>query len=163
VLRQIGAALRATLRTEDVLARYGGEEFAVLARGIDATGARVLAERLRSVVERTQVRLDAEVIQVTASVGFAHNHAGAAATDPQKLVAAADGALYAAKHAGRNRVQQARSPGRYSVVQPEREEPLASDDGSHAWDKKTTPQDDQAAVDKLLDGPARPGKKPDRG
>jgi two-component system, cell cycle response regulator len=115
VLRGVATALRGGLRTEDVLARYGGEEFAILARGIEAPGARVLAERLRILTERCQLAWDGQPIPVTVSIGLAHNHAGAAASDPQRLVAAADKALYAAKKAGRNRSESATSPGRYSV------------------------------------------------
>jgi len=37
VLRQLAAAIKATLRLEDVFARYGGEEFAIIARGIGST------------------------------------------------------------------------------------------------------------------------------
>jgi len=144
VLRYIGAALRATVRAEDMIARYGGEEFAVLARGTDVPGARVLAERLRVLVERTPVPWEGEEISVTLSIGFAHNHSGAATADPQRMVMAADTALYAAKRAGRNRVELALSPGRYSVVRSER--PSAQTPSPFApprnWDKGTAPVDD---------------------
>ncbi len=48
-------ALRESLRAEGVAARYGGEEFAVIARGSDASGAHVLAERLRARIAQTLV------------------------------------------------------------------------------------------------------------
>jgi diguanylate cyclase (GGDEF)-like protein len=136
VLRQIGAALRTMLRAEDIIARYGGEEFAVLARGIDVAGARVLAERMRSLVERTKIEWEGEPIKVTLSVGYAHNHSGPAIADPQRLVNDADKALYAAKRTGRNRIEIAASPGRYSVVHSER--PGAP----RAWETNTAPVDD---------------------
>ena len=113
-LRRIAAELREGVRTEDVVARYGGEEFAVIARGIDPSGARLFAERLRLMVERTHIEWEGARIAVTASIGCAHNHSGAAVASSEQLVSAADGALYAAKRAGRNRVQAAVSPGRYS-------------------------------------------------
>jgi two-component system, cell cycle response regulator len=116
VLRCIGSELRSAARVEDVVARFGGEEFAILARGIDPAGAHAFAERLRVVLERAQIEWEGQRIAVTGSIGFAHNHAGAAAADPQRLVAAADKALYAAKAGGRNRVEAARSPGRYAVA-----------------------------------------------
>jgi diguanylate cyclase (GGDEF)-like protein len=145
VLRHIGAGLKASLRTEDMLARYGGEEFAVLARSIGVAGARTLAERLRSWVERTPVEWDGQQIPATISVGFSHNHSGAAASDPQRLVAAADKALYTAKSAGRNRIEIAVSPGRYVIHSDASELRPGRDARSRRWDKATAPQDDKDA------------------
>lgn len=160
VLRRIGIELRGALRTEDVLARYGGEEFAVLARGIGVPGARALAERLRSSVERMEIAWEGEQIAVSASVGLAHNHSGPATSDPQRLVSAADKALYAAKAAGRNRVELAYSPGRYSVVRSEPPDPHAPAK-RRAWEKSTTPLDEPAkAAPPSDDAFGQPGNKP---
>lgn len=120
VLRRVAAALQSTVRTEDVLARSGGEEFTVIARGIDADGARAFAERMRAMIERIEVLWQGERVPVTISLGVAHNHmVGMSSLDGDTLLAAADRALYAAKHAGRNRVEHAGSPGRYRGVEPE--------------------------------------------
>lgn len=103
VLAAVGSAVRAIVRTEDVVARWGGEEFLVLARGIARDGVQVLAERVRRAVEALTVRTDADVaIPVTTSVGGALLHASHA--DGIAFVSDADGALYAAKTGGRNRV-----------------------------------------------------------
>jgi diguanylate cyclase (GGDEF)-like protein len=161
VLREIGAALRSALRAEDMLARYGGEEFAVLARAIDVAGARVLAERLRSLVEHAEIVWEGETIPVTLSIGLAHNHSGAAAADPQRLVAAADKALYAAKRAGRNRSQLAASPGRYSVVHSERPGALSAAPGARGWDTSTAPVDDTRGIS-LPPGASQRPPKPGR-
>jgi two-component system cell cycle response regulator len=161
VLRTIGAELRTALRTEDVLARYGGEEFAVLARGIAASGARMLAERLRSTVERARMEWEGQPIAVTISVGMAHNHSGAAATDPHRLVAAADKALYAAKGAGRNRIEVARSPGRYAGV--EQEEIVVSPAAQakqRVWEVTTAPQDESHEPVRLPPDLRHPPKTP---
>jgi two-component system cell cycle response regulator len=115
VLREVANQLRTAVRAEDVAARFGGEEFAVLARGIDVTAARTFAERLRTCVERTSITWRQNRLKVTVSVGLSHNHAGGAVTKPEQLLAAADQALYAAKAGGRNRIELARSPSRYSV------------------------------------------------
>lgn len=103
VLRMVVAQLRQMLRPEDVLVRYGGEELCVLLRGLDATSALVLAERLRSEVEALRIPANGEQLHVTVSIGVA-------ATDPQRdklspsaLLERADRALYRAKHEGRNR------------------------------------------------------------
>jgi two-component system, cell cycle response regulator len=162
VLRTIGAELRTALRTEDVLARYGGEEFAVLARGIAASGARMLAERLRSTVERTRMEWEGQSIAVTISVGLAHNHSGAAATDPHRLVAAADKALYAAKDAGRNRIEVARSPGRYVGVEHEELVILspAAQAKQRVWEVNTAPQDESHEPVRLPPDLRHPPKTP---
>jgi diguanylate cyclase (GGDEF)-like protein len=95
-----GTLQRALGRPGDILARYGGEEFVALLHGADATGAAVVAERLRAAVERLQLaHPDSPFGVVTVSVGTA------SATAPEGLIAAADKALYAAKAAGRNRVR----------------------------------------------------------
>jgi diguanylate cyclase (GGDEF)-like protein len=102
VLRTAAAALAATLRETDTAYRYGGEEFAVLLRETDLAGAAELAERLRQGIERHFAR---EAARVTASVGVAELEDDMAS--PSALVEAADRALYAAKHEGRNRVATA--------------------------------------------------------
>ncbi len=114
VLRSVANTLKAGTRTEDVVARYGGEEFAIIARGVDVAGARMFAERVRAMVERSHIDWEGQRITVTASVGVAHNHTASPASRADALVADADAALYAAKRAGRNRVEVAQSPGRYS-------------------------------------------------
>jgi two-component system cell cycle response regulator len=136
VLSEVAAQLRAAVRAEDVAARYGGEEFAVLARGIDVNNARRFAERLRTQVERCSIMCKQERVPVTISIGLAHNHAGAALSKPEQLLAAADQALYAAKANGRNRVELARSQSRYSMRVPD---DAASQDKRRTWDQATTP------------------------
>jgi diguanylate cyclase (GGDEF)-like protein len=147
VLRRVAAELRAGVRTEDVMSRYGGEEFAVLARGIDVIGARMFAERVRLMAERARIEWNGEIIPVTISIGFAHNHSGAALNKAERLVGAADQALYAAKRAGRNRVEQAASPGRYSAVSTDSASPSSTPNvivelppmKRRIWDQATAP------------------------
>ncbi len=108
VLRAVGRRLHAALRTEDVVARYGGEEFGILARGISLHQAAMLADRIRHIVEKTEIAAGPDLtLTITVSGGVATYHpkpyASAAA-----LVEAADKALYEAKEAGRNRVVMAR-------------------------------------------------------
>ena len=101
VLRAVGGAIVAAVREDDVPARYGGEEFVVLLRNPSPEVALEVGERVRSAVgaldlERFGVR------HVSVSVGVAV----ASGTDQPigDLVALADGALYRAKRAGRDRV-----------------------------------------------------------
>ncbi|HLV67251.1 MAG TPA: GGDEF domain-containing protein [Polyangiaceae bacterium] len=103
VLVELSRAVAHSLRNEDVFARYGGEEFAIILRGIDIAGARSVGERVRTLVEGLQITTDQGVLRVTVSVGCA-SLGGRPDMTPEMLVAAADAQLYAAKHAGRNRV-----------------------------------------------------------
>jgi len=101
VLAGVARVMTATIRAEDVLARYGGEEFAVVCREIEVDGARVLGERLRAAVEAERFEHDGKIIPVTISIGIM---VARKIDDPQALIASADGAMYEAKRAGRNRV-----------------------------------------------------------
>ena len=96
-LRAVATALRCT-RPSDFLARYGGEEFAVVLPATQREGAVVLAERMRQAVADACVAPRS----VTVSVGI--GMLGPGDQDGEALTRAADQALYAAKHAGRNRV-----------------------------------------------------------
>jgi diguanylate cyclase (GGDEF)-like protein len=104
LLRGLGGILKRQCRNTDHPARYGGEEFVVLCPEVDAEHAMVLAERIRVAVANEKF-LSREVQpggKVTISVGVASFPlAGATAQD---IVKAADQALYASKHGGRNRV-----------------------------------------------------------
>jgi two-component system, cell cycle response regulator len=106
VLRVVAQAMRATVRTEDVVARYGGEEFVMVARGIDLNGAIAMAERVRQVIERQEISVPgtSAPIKITASLGVASHEAATTYDNVQSLVAAADRAVYRAKSEGRNRV-----------------------------------------------------------
>lgn len=104
VLRGVAERLRDTLRATDVGARYGGEEFLVILAQNDAQGAVLFGERWRQAVETAGFPLPGgRQVAVTISVGVA-SFAPGIGTGPE-LVAEADAALYAAKQAGRNRVE----------------------------------------------------------
>ena len=97
VLRRVGAILRGSVRLVDAVARTGGEEFAALLPDTDEKGARILAERMRNLVERSFYD---EPAPITISFGVASFDHEIRTAD--HLSAAADAALYAAKNAGRN-------------------------------------------------------------
>lgn len=96
VLRQVGAALAATCRSMDLPARYGGEEFVVILPDCSAAAALAAANRLRAAVTTGVTAL-----HITLSAGVATLPDNA--LDADRLVAAADSALYDAKRAGRDR------------------------------------------------------------
>ena len=110
VLREVAWVLRDGVRGLDEPARLGGEEFGVILPATDAAGARMLAERLRESVQALRATTPSGTpIAVTTSIG-AGTVAGLAA-DAAELVRIADGALYAAKRAGRNRTVTADESG----------------------------------------------------
>ncbi|HEX7956253.1 MAG TPA: GGDEF domain-containing protein, partial [Pyrinomonadaceae bacterium] len=101
-LRILAGALREELRGVDTAARYGGEEFAIILPQAGPEGALVVAERLRSRIEKTEVP---GVGCITASLGVATFPQDASSRE--LLVTTADRALYLAKRSGRNRVHSA--------------------------------------------------------
>jgi diguanylate cyclase (GGDEF)-like protein len=104
VLRTVAASLAATVRPTDVLARTGGEEMIVLGLVSDPAEAHRLAERLRAAVRTSRTDDDH---WVTASIGIALARPldGEDPADAMwRLVDRADGAMYQAKQAGRDRV-----------------------------------------------------------
>jgi diguanylate cyclase (GGDEF)-like protein len=107
VLVEVARVMRRHSRDVDLPARYGGEEMAVVLPQTDLAGAEQLAERMRVAIERMAIqRLDGGgELPITASFGVASFPAEA--TSKTTLIAAADAALYRAKHAGRNRVERA--------------------------------------------------------
>jgi diguanylate cyclase (GGDEF)-like protein len=107
VLRAVAQCVQTTIRTEDVLARYGGEEFAVILKGVSSRSAFVMAERVRVAVEDEQTTWNGKTIGATVSVGAVHAQSAKGIESPAAMIAAADAALYEAKHQGRNRVVMA--------------------------------------------------------
>jgi diguanylate cyclase (GGDEF)-like protein len=107
VLREIAKLLRQYSREIDAPARYGGEELALVLPQTDLEGAYQLAERLREGIERHQIPLldGGGTMSVTASIGVAAFPDSA--TDPKRLLAIADAALYDAKRAGKNKTVRA--------------------------------------------------------
>lgn len=103
-LQQIAKTLeQVVFRPGDLVARYGGEEFVIVLAATDAKGASIVAKRiLDRVAELAIPHSGGEGDHVTLSIGIATSAPESAMT-PADLIASADGALYQAKHAGRNR------------------------------------------------------------
>jgi diguanylate cyclase (GGDEF)-like protein/putative nucleotidyltransferase with HDIG domain len=120
VLVELARRLSAELGPDDCLARWGGEEFAVLVRGV-ASDAELdrRAHGLRAAVEREPVVAAGASVRLTISVGAVRSGEELATLDT--LVEAADGCLYAAKRAGRNRVSLLAG----AIAEPPRREPEA--------------------------------------
>jgi diguanylate cyclase (GGDEF)-like protein len=101
VLRIIASGIAAVVRPYDSVGRYGGEEFLIVAPGCGLAEACELAERVRNHVANCSINVGGAPVQVSLSLGVA---TGKAAGDVEKLLQAADAALYQAKNSGRNRV-----------------------------------------------------------
>ncbi len=103
VLRAVSEVLKNCCRTGDEAARYGGEELAIVLHATELPAALAVAERARSQIAALQlVDTEGRDLSVTTSVGV--SALGPGIRDPRALIAAADAALYEAKHAGKNRV-----------------------------------------------------------
>ena len=100
-------ACRSALRSLDAVGRLGGEEFAVLLVETGPEDGAAIAERIRAAVAANPVATEGGPIGITVSIGLA---AAGPAESLQEAMRRADAALYAAKHGGRNRVEQAPSP-----------------------------------------------------
>lgn len=97
-LRIIGDILARNLRGADVAARYGGEEFSVLLPETTSEEAVAIAERIRKQVEQTEFPKR----KVTVSIGICS--LSEMITTADRLIDAADKALYRSKNEGRNRI-----------------------------------------------------------
>lgn len=104
VLKEVARRITTALRPEHLLARYGGEEFVLVCRNTPIDEALALAEHLRKLLAHHPVDIGKGTIPITASLGVAS--LSCCATDPNReaLLGTADGRLYRAKEAGRNRV-----------------------------------------------------------
>ena len=104
-------ALTKASRKTDIIGRVGGEEFAIIL--IDATPsmADMLAERLRSTVEKLEIIYDQQVIPLTISAGICTKTVTQKEVKILDMMKCADGGLYQAKNGGRNRVITLPFPG----------------------------------------------------
>ena len=103
VLREIGRVLPMSLRPADVVCRYGGEEFCIVLPDADGAGAEKALASLAARLRDLRVAWNGETLggfSFSAGVAVLGRHGDTFAG----LLAAADRALYDAKHAGRNRV-----------------------------------------------------------
>jgi len=109
VLAASAQQMASNLRESDAIGRYGGEEFAVILPETALADGAFVAEKLRTAVEELQIESPdggAVPVQITVSAGVA-SIPDLATPDEQSLLNRADQALYAAKHAGRNRISVA--------------------------------------------------------
>ncbi len=102
ILREMGGLIRRSTREQDIAARYGGEEFVIMLYDTPLALARQIGERLRQATEKYVFNRREEPVRITVSIGLALAGKGDTC---ESVVKRADEALYAAKQAGRNRVE----------------------------------------------------------
>lgn len=104
VLRLVAMTLKSNIKGKDLAARYGGEEFVAILPSTDLEGAMIVAENIRKAIQAKELlkrSTNEKLGRITASFGIASYHAG---DTPGSMIERADRCLYAAKHAGRNKV-----------------------------------------------------------
>jgi diguanylate cyclase (GGDEF)-like protein len=101
VIQHVATVIRTTLRQSDIVCRWGGEEFLAMIKNCSPEQGLQIAENICAAVRHTPFQLDGEALNITISIGVACGF------EEERLLVDADAALYAAKDAGRNRVQVA--------------------------------------------------------
>jgi diguanylate cyclase len=100
VLQVIGQHMARAVRGTDFLARYGGEEFVMIMIGMDSEAALKACNKIRAGIQAIAFHFREKPVTVTASCGISTFRMG---DMPEMAFERADGALYEAKNAGRNR------------------------------------------------------------
>ena len=107
VLRKVANIIEEELRRADIVCRYGGEEFVVILPEIDQDNAFRVAEKLRTAVRTISFKKNKQpATHVTISIGVASFPDNG--NNAEKILEAADKALYRAKELGRDKVVQAK-------------------------------------------------------
>lgn len=101
VLVSLANCYKQNVRNIDVLARFGGEEFVIILPETASAEAYAMAERLRYETDKLKIKTKKGVIQVTISLGVVEQDDSC--KNLSELINRADRAMYASKHAGRNK------------------------------------------------------------
>lgn len=98
-------ALKAALRSADVACRYGGEEFCILLPQTSLSEAGVIAERMRQRVADKEYPFGKSQPRGNVTISIGISTLGKYIDTGEKVIAAADRALYTAKSQGKNRIE----------------------------------------------------------
>lgn len=106
-IQLVSAALRNAIRSVDIAGRYGGDEFLVILPETPIEGAQSLAEKLRHVIQHSEIRLEGNrnaALSLSTGIGVLADPP----EDGDGFIKRIDSALYNSKHAGRNRITVAK-------------------------------------------------------
>ena len=101
VIRYLGGQLTAYTRSSDYAFRYGGDEYALILQDTDLSSGKIIAERLRRLIEQNPPVIEGTTIPLTISLGIVEFQDEKTNSE---LVCKADKKLYKAKSEGRNRL-----------------------------------------------------------
>ncbi|MCJ8313176.1 MAG: GGDEF domain-containing protein [Saccharospirillaceae bacterium] len=102
-LKMVANTLTQTLRDTDIAGRYGGEEFSIILVDTDAKSSIVFCERLRKVIEKSEIYYAGKQIKLTISLGIYEVHTKLSTYN--QWIEGADAALFEAKNSGRNQTK----------------------------------------------------------
>jgi len=102
ILQEFARRIRVSVRDMDFVARYGGEEIVIVLPETDLAATMLVAERLRTAMAASPMKISDRAINVTVSIGVAQKDENT--LQLETLIARADQAMYIAKHRGRNRI-----------------------------------------------------------
>ncbi len=100
VLYFFAQSIKSVIRKGDKVYRFGGEEFSVVLNRCDKEQAFIIADKIRSKIEKSHLIYSGKTIKMTVSIGATTHRAG---DTYDGFVARADEALYQAKHEGKNK------------------------------------------------------------
>lgn len=99
ILVDVARRIHSAIRGFDIVGRYGGEEFLVVLSGTELAESRIISERIRRKIADSPIHVEGHQVPITISIGLCE-------LQPKdtidSLVGRAEGALYAAKAAGKN-------------------------------------------------------------
>jgi diguanylate cyclase (GGDEF)-like protein/PAS domain S-box-containing protein len=101
VLKFVANVIKSHLRVSDSCGRWGGDEFLVIVLDIRSESLRIVADKLRQVIEQTSIKIDGRTLNVTISIGACISQAG---DTLESLIQRADNLMYSSKQQGGNRV-----------------------------------------------------------
>ena len=102
VLKQVAEVVRNCIRKEDILARWGGEEFVIFFKYTNIKSAIIVAEKIRSSIEKLTIKIPNQNINVTVSIGVSAFKI--TDSDSTECIERADDAMYVSKRSGKNKV-----------------------------------------------------------
>ncbi|MCP4904845.1 MAG: diguanylate cyclase [bacterium] len=104
ILRHVGLCLRNRCRPYDVAGRFGGDEFGLLLRDSEAPAAEAAVRRILRDIREVEIFVDGSKVAVSASAGLVTANRTWLLPSTGELLKVTDGALYAAKRAGRDQL-----------------------------------------------------------